>query len=342
VSGNASPIALELFDRVDDYTAAISSGEITSQGSLNADTAIYIFYQNFFLQFFENALGLDPPINGFGEQAVLAATRVRLAMTGPETLPARRVIVQFEKFCEILSSLKAGQYYPSSDAFVRFHKLYIPRLLRSIGAWAASAELPEIAERSRRAFDAYKTAVTDLEGQQPPDDTAPASDALKELIRIIELDYERTAKFIEGVIGTSATIRGLLITAWVAVITLAFDTTRWALAAVSFVIVVVFGLLDAYHSSLYQQALGHASELEGISQAYYGAIALGADDPDADFDLQVGLQAHSFGVYRNLRGFTIADLRSARPQIFFAILYPALLVVSIICTVILAVIGKSG
>jgi hypothetical protein len=340
MTDNAGPIAQELFRRVDEYTASISSGQVTDGSSLNQDTSIYLFYQNFFLQFFENAL--HQPITGFDEQAESKAARLRLSLTGTDNLPARRVIAQFEKFCEMLSDLVAGQYYPSEDAFLRFHKLYIPRLLRSIGVWAAAAGLPEIARCAKRAFDAYETAVASLEGQQVPEDDVLASAATKELIRIVELDYERTSKFIEGVIGTSATIRGLLVTAWVAVITLAFDTSRWALAAVSFAIVVIFGLLDAYHSWLYQQALGHAAELEEVSQTYYGALALGADDPDAEFDLQVALQTHRFGIYSNLHRFSAGDLREVRPRIFFAVLYPALLAVSIISAVILAATGNGG
>ena len=338
MSGNESPIALALFDRVDDYTKAISSGQVTSGASLTPDTAIYVFYQNFFLQFFENVLHV-PPITGFGADAESAATSLRLSLAGPDNLPARRVLVQFEKFCDILSDLEGGLYFPSQDSFTRFHKLFIPRLLRSIVAWAASAGLMEIAQRALLAFNAYTAAVANLEGQQVPDGTLSLTDTLKELIRVIELDYDRTAKVIDGVLGTSATIRGLLITAWVAVITLAFDVTRWALAAISIAIVVIFGLLDAYHSCLYQEALGHAEELEGISQAYYSAIALGEDDPDADFDLQVSLQAYAnrFGVYHSLHRFTAKDLRFARPRIFFTILYPALLAVSVISTVILGV-----
>jgi hypothetical protein len=172
-----------------------------------------------------------------------------------------------------------------------------------------------------------------------PDDDVLLSPATKELVRIVELDYDRTSKFIEGVIGTSAAIRGLLVTAWLAVITLAFNTSRWTLAVVSFAVVVIFGLIDAYHSWLYDQALRHAIDLESVSGGYYGALARGGDDPDAEDDLQAHLQAHRFGVYRNLRRFRMRDLRFARPKIFFQVLYPALLVASVSAAVIL---GNTG
>lgn len=176
-----------------------------------------------------------------------------------------------------------------------------------------------------------------------PEDSAELTGPTRELVRVIELDYERTSKFIEGVIGTSATIRGLLITAWVAVITLAFDTSRWTLAATSFAVVVVFGLVDAYHSWLYNQALGHAVELEELSQKYYRALSKGADDPHAETNLRVRFQDHRFGIYGSLGKFNWKkDLRSARPKIFFQVLYPGLLAVSLIASAVLAATGNGN
>lgn len=170
-----------------------------------------------------------------------------------------------------------------------------------------------------------------------PEEDALLTGRTKELVRIVELDSERTAKFIEGVIGTSATLRGILLTAWVAVITLAFDTGRWTLAAASFGIVVVFGVLDAYHSWLYYQALGHAVKLEELSGWYHRALAKGLDKPRDDIDFQVKLQDDPFGLYNSLQGkFTWKDLGKARPQIFFQVLYPGLLAISIIASAVLA------
>jgi hypothetical protein len=158
----------------------------------------------------------------------------------------------------------------------------------------------------------------------------------KELVRITELDYDRTTKFIEGVVGTSATIRGILLTAWVAVITLAFDTGNWTIAAASFAIVVVLGTLDAYHSWLYNQGLGHAVKLEDLGRAYHRALSRGGDDPHADVDFEVKLQDDPYGLYHSLGKFKWKDLREIRPRIFFQILYPALLTISIIAAALLA------
>jgi hypothetical protein len=326
----ASPIAPELFDRVDEYTEAIAHGQSDDDGA-----AIFLFSRNFFLQFFDNVL--HETITGFNEEAELAATRLRLSLTGADLLPVRRVIVRFEKFCEMSSDPTSGLYYPTDKSFLERNKLYLPRLLRSIAAWATSAGLADIARRSQLAADNYLAAMHEFDGTRMSDADVLDSPGIREQVRIVELDYDRTSKFIEGVTGSSATIRGLLMTAWVAVIVLAFDTSRWVAAAISFAIVVIFGLLDAYHAVLYQRALGHATELEDASKIYYDAVALGTDDPFAEFDLQIFFGKYRFGLYRNLRQFSIKDLRLVRPRIFFAVLYPALLVVSVISAVVLEV-----
>jgi hypothetical protein len=173
-----------------------------------------------------------------------------------------------------------------------------------------------------------------------PEPTEPPAGPTKELVRLVELDYDRTSKFIDGVIGTSATIRGLLITAWIAVITLAFDTSHWTLAAVSFAVVVVFGLLDAYHAWLYDQALKHATALEKLSQEYHRVFPRGEDDPIGERDLRTDLEGYTFGIFTNIPQFKWKEwwkeLRKVRPVIVFQLLYPALLAVSIVATVVLA------
>jgi hypothetical protein len=170
------------------------------------------------------------------------------------------------------------------------------------------------------------------------EDDLPLSAVTRELVRLVELDYERTTKFIEGVIGTAGTARSLLLTAWSAVIALAFDTSRWTLAAAGFVIVVVSGLLDVYHSWVYNQALGQATKLEEISQQYHTTLARGADDPYSQIDLKVALNHHHFGVYSNIHEFSWKKLswQAFRPKVFFQVLYPGLLLVSIVVAAVLA------
>jgi len=161
VNAVVGPIALPLFDRVQEYAAAITSGEVTTDSPLKQDTPIIVFCQNFFAQFFDNVL--THPITGFHQAAQREAVRLRRSLTGRAKAPIRRVIVQFEKFCETWSNIGAGGYASSRQDFLEFHQVYIPRLLGYIAAWATSAKLDAIAERSRRATDDYEEATGYLE-----------------------------------------------------------------------------------------------------------------------------------------------------------------------------------
>jgi hypothetical protein len=160
MNDNAEPISLDLFNRVDDYTAAIRAGAVDDGMTLDENTSIYVFYQNFFLQFFDY-LGKGP-ITGFNEDAKEQATRIRLSLTDPGKTPSAAVICQFEYFCDVCSDLAGGLYFASRDDYLTFHREYVPELLESIGTWATFKELNELAQRSARALDAYRTAAAHL------------------------------------------------------------------------------------------------------------------------------------------------------------------------------------
>src|SRR5437868_1929488 len=66
-----------------------------------------------------------------------------------------------------------------------------------------------------------------------------------ELKRLIELEYERTSKFIDGVIATTATIRGWAVTIWLAVVGVAFDRSVWELGVLAAIVAAVFMVIDA-------------------------------------------------------------------------------------------------
>jgi hypothetical protein len=160
VNDSASPISPDLFNRVDEYTDSILKGAVTSDSIVREDIPIYIFYQNFFLQFFDNVLHY--PITGFDEKAQDRAARKRLSLKGPEQAPVRQLITQFENFCDMRTDLEGGLYFASDDDFIEFHEKLIPRLLTSIQTWATSASLPRLAERAEQALDTYNSAVAYL------------------------------------------------------------------------------------------------------------------------------------------------------------------------------------
>jgi hypothetical protein len=158
----------------------------------------------------------------------------------------------------------------------------------------------------------------------------------KELKRLVELEYDRTAKFVDGLISTQATVRGWAVTIWLAVLGVGFDRSVWELSALAAIVAVVFMIIDAYHAWLYGEALTLANELERIQGAAYDAVGRRATDPDADKDLRTRLESHRFGLYRNLKRFRPRDLLYARPRVFFYFFYPLLALVGVGAAVYIA------
>ncbi len=168
-----------------------------------------------------------------------------------------------------------------------------------------------------------------------------SDDTQKEMVRLVELDYERTAQFINGIISTTATIRGWAVTIWLAIIGVAVDRGQGLLALVAAVVVFAFLLIDGYHAWLYREALIHATALERLSGRYYDSLGRGLDDEDIELDLRVALESHRFGMYRNLKQFRLNDLRFVRPAIFFQVFYPMLVVLAVVVAGLLFGAGES-
>jgi hypothetical protein len=158
---HVSPISLDLFKRIDDYIADIRSGDVHEKMVLDGNTAIYIFYKNFFFQFFDFRFGNDS-VTGFDESAKEQATRLRYSLHGVDKGPALALICQFEYFCDLLKDLVGGQYFASRDEFLLFHKQFIPELLQDIGIWATAEGLNELARRDQQALSDYRAAVNSL------------------------------------------------------------------------------------------------------------------------------------------------------------------------------------
>jgi hypothetical protein len=167
-------------------------------------------------------------------------------------------------------------------------------------------------------------------------------DRFRELIRLVELDYERTAQFINGVLATGSTFRGWAVTIWLAVLGIAFSQDVWSLGLLASIVAIVFMLIDGYHAWLYTEAEAHANQLERTSAAYHEWLIRGADDPDRTMDFQVQLESYRFGLYRNLKVFRFRDFRHVRPRIVFRFFYPFLVVVGILAAIVVGVQGPKN
>jgi hypothetical protein len=149
------------------------------------------------------------------------------------------------------------------------------------------------------------------------------------LAEFIDVEYERTAKFIDGVTSTTATIRGWAVTIWLAVIGVAFSQTIWELAALAAAVALTFLVIDGYHAWLYGEAIARANELERLSGAHYDSFGRLAGDSEAETDLRVRLETHTFGLYRNFKRFGLKDLWYVRPWVFFRLFYPLLIAIGV-------------
>ncbi len=153
------PIALELFDRVDEYSDEIR--ELIAEGDeadpeVASDTSIIIFCENFFAQFFRS---FGVRLTGLDERARMQAARQRLGLSKKTHQAARSLIVQFEKLCDLWPDLQGRGYTISLSHRTEFHLTYLPTLFRRIGAWAEEADFPAIAERVDEAAGYYEDAL---------------------------------------------------------------------------------------------------------------------------------------------------------------------------------------
>lgn len=154
-------------------------------------------------------------------------------------------------------------------------------------------------------------------------------DEQHELVRILELDYEKTTKLVEGIVGSSFTIRGWSIALISALIGLTFQTQLWQVAVLATVVTILMGLMDGYHSWLYAKTLQHAQAVESVLRLYYAALARGADDPEARIEFQVAILAHRFGRFAEVQKFDIKALRDTRPRMMIPVLYGTLLICAV-------------
>ena len=162
----------------------------------------------------------------------------------------------------------------------------------------------------------------------------------KELVRLLELDYERTTKLTEGVIQSGITFRGWSITLTLALVAVAFERQLWQLGLVAVVLIVLFGLADAYHGWVYAEAMAHAQGTERILHLYYASLSRGEDDPVAVEEFEDALFAYKFGSFAEMKRFRPKDLLKARPLFVFVVSYVTLLLVALGATLVIGLGGR--
>lgn len=164
--------------------------------------------------------------------------------------------------------------------------------------------------------------------------------AQKELVRLLELDYERTTKLTEGVIQSGITFRGWSITLTLALIAVAFDRQLWQLGVVAVVLIVLLGLADAYHGWVYGEAMAHVQTTERILHLYYTSLSRGEDDPLALDEFEDALLAYKFGSFADMKRFRARDLLRAKPRFVFVVSYLTLFAVAVAATGFILILGR--
>lgn len=159
---------------------------------------------------------------------------------------------------------------------------------------------------------------------------------VKELMRLVERDYDQTAEFIRSVVGTVSTIRGWSVTVWLAVLGVALNQQSVPLAILAGFLLLPFTLLDLYHSWLYSEALKHARELERISSSYYSAVERGEEDEDLILEFEEMITSIKFGLYRNFKRFQWPEIKRGRPTLVFRFFYPGLGLAALLCAALIA------
>jgi hypothetical protein len=167
-------------------------------------------------------------------------------------------------------------------------------------------------------------------------------DTVKELVRVLEVDYEKTTQAIDGVVGSSFTIRGWGITLSSALIGLTFQAQHWQFAALAVVVTLLIAFVDAYYSWLYAKVLQHANEIETVMRYYYAYLSRGDVDDDARTDFLAKILAHRFGRFTEIRkGFNLSSLREVRPRFVIVTLYATLVVCALVSGALAYSSGKS-
>jgi hypothetical protein len=156
----------------------------------------------------------------------------------------------------------------------------------------------------------------------------------KELVRLLEVDDDKTTKLIEGIVSSTYTIRGWGIALISALIGLTFQVQRWQVAGLAAIVTLLIAFMDGYHSWLYAQLVRHAVGVERVLASYYVALSRGEDDPKMREDFEVAIQAHDFGRFEGIHAFRLRDLRYARPRLVIATLYLTLLVAALVSGVV--------
>jgi hypothetical protein len=140
-----------LFDQIDDYLKEYEADPKKADAS-----RLRTFAENFFLQFFANAL--RHKIIGVNREAKDLSARLRIRQRGSGDAPLRRLLARFERLCDLLPMIAGQLSRPGEEAPAEFRNRYMNQLMEAIASWAEHGVDKELAARAASARDAYGRA----------------------------------------------------------------------------------------------------------------------------------------------------------------------------------------
>jgi predicted nucleotidyltransferase len=322
------PVRPALFLELESYAHELGQGLHKAGDELSS--SIKNFCTTFFRQFLQDEVGLEDVRVDRESKAAVVQQRRRLEQEGL-TRPVAEVLLTFEDLCDLWPDLN---YVVSESSFQRFHWDYLPRLLESVERWSRFRGYADITERVAAAARAFHFRPMNTSRGSDQVDTVRLGPEKTELLRLVELDYQRTADFVSGLMQRQATMRGLAVTVWAAILGIAFDRSLWELGVLTAVSVLVFLFLDSYYTVLYLDAREHGSNLEAITAAYYKSVIR----KDSTYILRP-LHDYKFGLYGSLRPFHPRQLLASqiRQRVMYRYFYPFLVLAALVATILIAV-----
>jgi hypothetical protein len=149
-------IASSLFDFVVEYAKDIAQGRATIDKSIDGDSALIVFAENFLAQFSKGYLKVT--IEGFNSrsqnQLRNARRRLERRKSGNKTDAAQLLIFHLEPLCDRIPEISYGN---SEIEAVEFHIYYFVELMNRIVAWLdefpASNSLRDAARNAERSYN---------------------------------------------------------------------------------------------------------------------------------------------------------------------------------------------
>jgi hypothetical protein len=151
-----SQIEPGLFDLLDEYSAGIAGGTITPGRAVAESSKVITFLHSFFDQLFAACFNIE--LEAFDDES----KRMSVALRHEQDVPAdlRPVVSAFEEFCDLYPDVVGASYGGgSSTTFRRFHKRYLPRLLRSACQWAVKSGQQDLGTRIGTSAEAFNEAL---------------------------------------------------------------------------------------------------------------------------------------------------------------------------------------